>query len=53
MANRSPLFRSGVPASTVHLPHGEWTTVLDALCARFAAIPRHQWLDRMQRGRVL
>jgi len=53
MANRSPLFRSGVPASTVHLPHGEWATVLDALCARFAAIPRYQWLDRMQRSKVL
>jgi tRNA pseudouridine32 synthase/23S rRNA pseudouridine746 synthase len=27
--------------------------VLDALCARFAAIPREQWLDRMSRGLVL
>jgi tRNA pseudouridine32 synthase/23S rRNA pseudouridine746 synthase len=40
------------PASTVHLPPGPWATVLDALCARFAAIERGQWLDRMARGRV-
>jgi tRNA pseudouridine32 synthase/23S rRNA pseudouridine746 synthase len=40
------------PASTVHLPPGPWATVLDALCARFAAIDRGQWLDRMARGRV-
>ncbi|KRE89390.1 pseudouridine synthase [Frateuria sp. Soil773] len=40
-------------ASTVHLPPGPWTTVLDALCARFPAIDRTQWLDRMARGRVL
>lgn len=40
-------------ASTVHLPPGPWATVLDALCARFPAIERAQWLDRMARGRVL
>ncbi len=40
-------------ASTVHLPPGEWASVLDALCARFPAIDRTQWLDRMARGRVL
>ena len=27
--------------------------MLDCLCAQFAAIDRAQWLDRMQRGRVL
>ena len=49
-----PLFaRSRVPVSTVHLPPGAWATVLDALCARFVAISREQWLDRMRRGRVL
>ena len=37
----------------MHLPPGDWATVLDALCACFAAIPREQWLERMQRGRVL
>jgi tRNA pseudouridine32 synthase/23S rRNA pseudouridine746 synthase len=40
-------------ASTVHLPPGPWATVLDGLCARFAAIPREQWLDRIVRGKVL
>jgi tRNA pseudouridine32 synthase/23S rRNA pseudouridine746 synthase len=40
-------------ASTVHLPAGSWVTVLDALCARFPAITREQWLDRMARGRVM
>ena len=41
-----------VPPSTVHLPPGAWATVLDALCARFATIPREVWLDRMARGQV-
>lgn len=40
-------------ASTLYLPAGSWTTVLDCLCAHFAAISREQWLDRMARGRVL
>lgn len=40
-------------ASTVHLPAGEWATALDALCAQFATISRAQWLDRIDRGRVL
>jgi len=40
-------------ASTVHLPPGDWATVLDALCARFAMIDRGQWRDRIERGRVL
>jgi tRNA pseudouridine32 synthase/23S rRNA pseudouridine746 synthase len=39
--------------STVHLPVGPWTTVLDALCARFSAIDRAQWVARITRGRVL
>lgn len=43
---------SSVPVSTIHLPQGNWATVLDALCACFASIPRDQWLDRMQRGKV-
>lgn len=46
-------FRRGTHASTVHLPPGDWVTVLDALCARFPSIDRAQWLDRMARGRVL
>lgn len=43
---------AGVAASTVHLPRGDWPTVLDFLCARFPAIPRAQWRDRFARGRV-
>lgn len=37
----------------MHLPPGAWTTVLDALCARFHTIDRSQWIARMARGRVL
>jgi tRNA pseudouridine32 synthase/23S rRNA pseudouridine746 synthase len=48
-----PLSNAGVPASTVHLPQGDWATVLDALCARFPRVAREQWLDRMIRGVVL
>ena len=40
-------------ASIVHLPSGTWSTVLDALCARFPAIDRGQWVNRIERGRVL
>ncbi|WP_426114845.1 pseudouridine synthase [Pseudomonas sp. DSP3-2-2] len=40
-------------ASTLYLPPGSWSTVLDCLCAHFKAISREQWLDRMARGRVL
>ncbi|OOG52544.1 pseudouridine synthase [Rhodanobacter sp. B05] len=46
-------FRRDSQASTVHLPAGAWTSVLEALCARFPAIGREQWLDRIARGRVL
>ncbi|MCF5705870.1 pseudouridine synthase [Pseudomonas syringae] len=40
-------------ASTLYLPAGPWTTVLDCLCAKFSAISREEWLDRIARGRVL
>ena len=43
----------GLRASRLQLPPGPWRTVLEALCARFPAIDRAQWLDRMARGRVL
>jgi tRNA pseudouridine32 synthase/23S rRNA pseudouridine746 synthase len=43
----------GLRASRLQLPPGPWRTVLEALCVRFAAIDRAQWLDRMARGRVL
>ena len=39
--------------STLHLPQGDWPTLLDCLCARFPAIDRATWLDRFARGRVL
>ncbi|WP_028240214.1 pseudouridine synthase [Stutzerimonas azotifigens] len=39
--------------STLHLPRGDWATVLDCLCAHFPAIDRVTWLDRFARGRVL
>lgn len=40
-------------ASTLQLPPGPWTTLLDGLCARFPQIERAQWLERLARGRVL
>lgn len=39
--------------SFLHLPPGAWPSVLDCLCARFPAISREVWLERMARGRVL
>ena len=39
--------------STLHLPQGDWCTVLDCLCDHFPAIDRATWLDRFARGRVL
>lgn len=41
------------PPSTLQLPAGSWSTVLDCLCVRFPAVDRAQWIERMQRGRVL
>lgn len=40
------------PASTVSLPDGRWSTVLDCLCEHFAAISRQRWLSRFERGLV-
>jgi tRNA pseudouridine32 synthase/23S rRNA pseudouridine746 synthase len=48
-----PSSNRSTPACTVHLPRGDWATVLDALCARFPRIAREQWFERMQRGVVL
>ena len=42
-----------IACSRLQLPPGPWTTVLDALCARFPSIDRTTWLDRFARGRVL
>jgi tRNA pseudouridine32 synthase/23S rRNA pseudouridine746 synthase len=41
------------PPSRLQLPPGPWSSVLDALCARFPAVDRACWLDRFARGRVL
>ena len=41
------------PPSRLQLPPGPWSTVLDALCARFPSVDRARWLDRFARGRVL
>ncbi|WP_263143793.1 pseudouridine synthase [Pseudomonas sp. RIT-PI-AD] len=49
----SPPFARPAGASTLHLPQGEWTTLLECLCAHFPAISRARWLDRFARGRVL
>ncbi|GGA68356.1 hypothetical protein GCM10011521_03170 [Arenimonas soli] len=43
----------GLAPSSLQLPPGGWSTVLDCLCDRFAAVPRPAWLDRMARGRVV
>jgi tRNA pseudouridine32 synthase / 23S rRNA pseudouridine746 synthase len=42
-----------VRPSYLHLPAGNWHTVLDCLCARFPQISRDTWLQRMARGLVL
>jgi tRNA pseudouridine32 synthase/23S rRNA pseudouridine746 synthase len=43
----------GLAASTLQLPPGAWSTVLDCLCARFPAVARAQWMERMAHGRVV
>ena len=45
--------RDGIPASRLQLPPGPWSTVLEALCARFPQVPEATWRDRFARGRVL
>lgn len=47
---RSP---SNMRPSTLHLPRGQWLTVIDCLCGHFPAINREIWLQRFARGRVL
>lgn len=39
--------------SSVALPPGQWLTVIDFLVEHFPAIPRSEWMTRMQRGDVL
>lgn len=52
-ARRRPPPIDGLAASTLQLPPGPWTTLLDALCAHFPAVSREAWLERFARGRVL
>ncbi len=52
MRKRPPII-DGLPASTLQLPPGAWSTVLDCLCERFPAVARSNWLERMARGRVV
>lgn len=40
------------PASSLRLPVGPWTTVLECLCTHFGAISRERWLGRISRGLV-
>ncbi|RBA24725.1 pseudouridine synthase [Herminiimonas fonticola] len=48
-----PASRNGVGPSSVALPPGQWQTIIDFLVEQFPAIPRSEWLARMQRGDVL
>ncbi|GAB3045902.1 pseudouridine synthase [Stenotrophomonas tumulicola] len=41
-----------VAPSRLQLPPGDWSCLLDGLCARFPGIAREQWLDRFSRGLV-
>lgn len=52
--NSAPILplRDGVAASTVTLPVGHWSTLLEFLCAKFNGIPYETWLARMQAGLV-
>jgi tRNA pseudouridine32 synthase/23S rRNA pseudouridine746 synthase len=48
-----PSARNGVGPSSVVLPPGDWTTVLEFLVHRFPGIPHAQWQQRMQDGDVI
>lgn len=56
-ASLAPISQTTMSASnarsTLHLPQGDWSTVLDCLCDHFPTIDRATWLDRFARGRVL
>ncbi len=43
----------GLLACRVVLLQGAWHTMIEALCARFAKVPRDEWLARMARGHVV
>lgn len=40
-------------ASTVQIPPGSWTNLLDYLCQRFPGVSERQWQQRFADGRVL
>jgi tRNA pseudouridine32 synthase/23S rRNA pseudouridine746 synthase len=48
-----PASRNGVGPSSIALPPGAWTTLIDFLVQQFPAISRDTWLARMQHGDVL
>ena len=41
-----------VPPSRLQLPRGPWSSVLEALCARFPQVDEATWRSRFVRGRV-
>ena len=43
----------GLPPSRLQLPPGPWSTVFEALCARFPRVGEATWRARFARGRVL
>ena len=43
----------GVSASCVALPHGPWPRLIDFLAERLPAVSLMQWVQRMDKGRVL
>jgi len=45
--------RDGVGPSVITLPVGDWLLVMDFLVQRFDAVPREEWLTRMQNGLVM
>lgn len=49
----APPPRNGVGPSSVVLPQGPWTTVLEFLVQRFPAVSPAQWLQRLQDGDVV
>jgi tRNA pseudouridine32 synthase/23S rRNA pseudouridine746 synthase len=52
-SNVTPPNRNGVGPSSVALPPGSWTTIVDFLAQQFPSISRDTWLMRMQRGDVI
>jgi tRNA pseudouridine32 synthase / 23S rRNA pseudouridine746 synthase len=45
--------RDGVGPSVITLPIGDWRFIIDFLVERFHAIPRAEWLSRMQQNCVM